>query len=204
MNALVEVLEAARDRGLLGPGPADAHIRHSRGFAEAAGAAPDRLALDLGSGGGVPGLVLATEWPESEWVLLDGRARSAAFLTEAVARLGLGARVTVRELRAEEAAREPGLRGAVQLVVARGLAGPGTTAECAAGFLVVGGRLIVSEPPGSAGERWPAAALGQVGLSPAEIRETASGYRFAVFGQERPCPSRYPRRVGVPAKRPLF
>ena len=203
-SSLLEVLETARERGLLGPGPVAAHVGHARGFAEAAGRAPGGLALDLGSGGVVPGLVLAMTWPESRWVLLDGRARSAEFLTEAVGRLGLTPRVEVRERRAEEAARDPGLRGAAELVVARGVAGPGVTAECAAGFLAVAGQLVVSEPPGSTGERWPAEALALVGFAPAQVRETAGGYRFAVLRQERPCPPRYPRRVGIPAKRPLF
>ena len=203
--ALVEVLEEGRRRGLLGPGPVETHIRHAHGFVDAAGGAPSAgTALDLGSGGGIPGLVLAAAWPASSWILLDGRARSAAFLVEAVGRLELGARVRVHEGRAEEAAHDPALRGMTELVVARGLGSPAVTAECGAGFLAVGGRLVVSEPPGSTGSRWPAAALAVLGMGPAEVVESGAGYRYAVLRQQTPCPRGYPRRVGIPGKRPLF
>lgn len=202
--ALVEMLETARRRGLLGPGPVETHIGHALGFAEAAGGPPPGLALDLGSGGGVPGLVLAVEWPGSEWVLLDGRARSAEFLTEALARLELGNRVRVCEARAEVAAHDGGLRGSFHLVVARGLGSPAVTAECGAGFLAAGGQLVVSEPPGSTGSRWLRGSLAALGLGGARVVESAAGYRYAVLRQEGACPPAYPRRVGVPGKRPLF
>ena len=200
---LVEVLELARGRGLLGPGPVETHLRHALGFGEAAGGPPPGLALDLGSGGGIPGLVLAMEWPESEWVLLDGRSRSAQFLTAAAARLGLAGRIRIVEGRAEEAAHDGALRGSARLVVARGLGSPGVTAECGAPFLGVGGHLVVSEPPGSTGSRWPREPLSELGLASAQVVECA-GYRYAVLEQEAPCPARFPRRVGIPAKRPLF
>ena len=201
---LVEVLELARAQGLLGPGAVEGHVRHALGFGEAAGGPPDGRALDLGSGGGIPGLVLAMQWPASEWVLLDGRTRSARFLDEAVTWLGLEERVKVVEGRAEEVAHDEHLRGSVRLVVARGLGGPAVTAECGAGFLAPGGRLVVSEPPGSTGVRWPAPALAELGLGPAAVIESSGGYSYAVVEQREPCPSRYPRRVGIPAKRPLF
>jgi 16S rRNA (guanine527-N7)-methyltransferase len=202
--ALVEVLGAARERGLLGPGGVETHVAHALGFGEAAGGRPHGVALDLGSGGGIPGLVLALEWPDSEWLLLDGRVRSTRFLTEAVGRLGLEKRVRVIEARAEVAGHDPALRGSVHLVVARGLGSPAVTAECGAGFLRPGGRLVVSEPPGSIGSRWSPSALAKLGLSPAAVVEGAGGYGYAVLEQVAVCPARYPRRVGIPAKRPLF
>lgn len=199
------MLEAAKRRSLLGPGPVAPQIEHAVGFGQAAGGPPAGLALDLGSGGGIPGLVLAVEWPDSRWVLVDGRARSAGFLREAVAELGLEARVTVREARAEVAGHDLALRGRVALVVARGVGGPAVTAECAAGFLAVGGTLVVSEPPESSGSRWPAEGIAALGLGPAVVVESsAGGYRYAVLSQVTPCPDRFPRRVGIPGKRPLF
>ena len=201
---LVEILELARSRGLLGPGAVETHLRHALGFGAAAGGPPSGLALDLGSGAGIPGLVLAVEWPASEWVLLDGRARSTRFLTEAVARLGLDERVKVVEARAEMAGHDPALRGSADLVVARGLGSPAVTAECGAAFLRPGGLLVVSEPPASTGARWSADALAELGLGPASVVKRAGGYGYAVLEQMTPCPGRYPRRVGIPAKRPLF
>jgi 16S rRNA (guanine527-N7)-methyltransferase len=91
-------------------------------------------------------------------------------------------------------------------VTARGFGRPAITAECAAPFLRLGGLLVVSEPPPSsvaaAGERWPADGLALCGLAPERVWATAFHYRS--LRQSSPCPDRLPRRVGVPAKRPLF
>src|SRR5690606_17211507 len=122
--------------------------------------------LDLGSGGGVPGLVLAVRRPDLDVVLLDAMSRRCTFLEAAAAELGLAGRVRVVCERAEVAARDPELRGTFDVVVARSFAAPPVTAECAAGFLRVGGRLLVSEPPDHTGEeRWPAAPLDELGLT---------------------------------------
>jgi len=200
-------LERSRELGFLGPGPIEPHIEHARRFADAATelAAGDepRRALDLGSGGGLPGLVLVAAWPATEWWLLDANERRTDFLVDAVETLGVGDRVTVLRGRAEELAHGTDLRGRFDLVTARSFGKPAFTAECAAGFLVVGGRLVVSEPPederGDERSRWDPAGLGLLGLEPVGVRDGCQVVRAAA-----PCPDRYPRRVGIPAKRPLF
>ena len=197
---LHETLNRARDLGFLGPGPIDEHIRRAIDLSVATDEAPAR-ALDLGSGGGVPGLPLMLLWPQSRWVLLDASSKRAAFLKEAVAELGLGERAEVELGRAETVARS-NLRGAFDLVVARGFAGPAVSAECGSAFLRSGGRMIVAEPPGGAPSRWDPAGLRLLGMEigPALHSPTAC----QVLLQEQACPDRYPRRVGVPAKRPLW
>lgn len=161
--------------------------------------------LDLGSGGGLPGLVLATYRPELELTLLETRQRACRFLREAVATLEL-AGVTVLEARAEDAARRPGLRGLFDAVVARSFGPPAVTAECAVGFLRTGGRLVVSEPPGDAergaASRWPQPGLAELGLGP-PAPGGGPGASFVLMAKTRP-DDRWPRRVGVPAKRPLW
>ena len=202
-SRLRPVLEEARQLGFLGPGPIEAHIEHALGFG-ADGPAPAR-ALDLGSGGGVPGLVLAVvRWPTCRWTLLDAGKRRCAFLEWACDELALAARVTVRWGRAEEAGREPELRGTIDLVTARGFAAPGITAECAAPFLASGGRLEVSEPPSGSTDRWSTQGLALLGLGPAVRSLPRPGVSIATMARLVPCPDRYPRRVGIPAKRPLF
>jgi 16S rRNA (guanine527-N7)-methyltransferase len=161
-----------------------------------------RRIVDLGSGGGVPGLVLALELPGTAWLLLDSNTRRTAFLGEAVEQLGLVDRVRIWEGRAEVAGRDPAVRAGADAVVARGFAGPAVTAECAAPLLGVGGRLIVSEPPGTSGERWDPAALHQLGLGPPRLVQ--GDYTYVILEQGALCPDRFPRRVGVPGKRPLF
>lgn len=172
--------------------------------------------LDLGSGGGLPGLVLAHRWPASEGVLLDASDRSARFLTSAIDVCGLEPRIVVRRDRAEVAGRDRTLRTSFDAVVSRSFGPPPVVAECAAPFLRVGGVLVVSEPPvaspttGSTvgGEeadpngRWPPAELAVVGLRPEILIRIPFGYQ--VLRQMSPCPDRFPRRVGVPAKRPLY
>lgn len=160
-----------------------------------------RRALDLGSGGGVPGLPLALARPDMEWILLDGSVTRCDFLRLAVTQLGLIDRVSVLAARAEEAGRSE-LRGRFGVVTARSFGSPAVTAECAAPFLEVNGCLIVAEPPGGANSRWPTEQLATLGLRPAlAVSEPTA---FQVLVQERPCPDRYPRRTGVPTKRPLF
>lgn len=205
MRDLEAVLEAGKSLGLLGPGPVERHIAHAHGFAEAIGEVPG-LSLDLGTGAGVPGAILALALPGSRWVLLDASRRRAAFAAEAVRSLGLSDRVEVVARRAEEAGRDETMRGAFGLVVARAFGPPAAVAECAAPFLAVGGRLVVSEPPDEVPHspaqerpRWPAEGVSLVGLA---VDRRWEGYQTLV--QVKACPDRFPRRVGMPARRPLF
>jgi len=200
VSTLLAILDEARAWGFLGPGPVTDHVVHADGFAAALATAPAR-ALDLGSGGGVPGLVLAERWPATTWVLLDSQDRRTAFLEQAVARLGWADRVRVVRARAEEAGHDGDLRGSFDLVTARSFGPPAVTAECAAPFLRVGGSLLVSEPP-EAIPRWPDEGLARLGLELVGVG--AAPARVARLRQVTSCPPTYPRGVGRPAKRPLF
>jgi 16S rRNA (guanine527-N7)-methyltransferase len=204
---LASVIKEAQRRRFVGDAPIAEAIEHARGFAigvdAGLGGAPQRF-LDLGSGGGLPGLALLELWDSVSAVLVDASQKRCAFLRDAVAALGLGRRAEVVEGRAEALGRRSGLRGGFDLVTARGFGRPAATAECAAPFLRFGGLLVVSEPPSTAGasERWPAAGLAVVGLAPEQSWSTRFHYRS--LRQVAPCPDRYPRRVGIPGKRPLF
>lgn len=208
---LLAVLEGARARGLVGPGPLGIHVDHALAWAEALEPAPARF-LDLGTGAGVPGLVLALRWPATTAVLLDSRHRSVDWVGEAAARLGVEGRVEWVEARAEAAGRDPRLREAFPLVVARGFGAPAITAECGAAFVVPGGRLSVSEPPeaatteagaSGAGERWPEAVLAELGLRVGSRTGTGAA-TFVVLEKTAPLDDRWPRPVGRPGRRPLW
>ena len=163
-----------------------------------------RSVLDLGSGGGLPGLVVAQHWPTSEVTLLDAGERRAAFLVSVVERLLLRPHVSVACGRAEVLGREANLRGRFELVVVRAFGPPAVVAECGRPFLADGGRLVVSEPPASDGDRWNhPEGLALLGLTQAEF-VVRRAHRFQVLRASGPCPDRYPRRTGVPTKRPLF
>lgn len=196
---LVEALERARRLGVLGPGPIDDHLRHARGFVAALEEIPSgATVIDLGSGGGVPGLVVGEARPDLHLVLLDSLERRCALLAEAIVALGWSDRAEVVEGRAEEIGRSS-WRGRAAGITARSFGPPATVAECAAPLLAVDGVLVVSEPPAGP-DRWPAEGLARLGL----VDEGAVAGGFRRLRQVSACPEEYPRRVGLPAKRPLF
>jgi 16S rRNA (guanine527-N7)-methyltransferase len=201
---LTQQLDEARTRGFVGPGPVDVHLDHGEAMAAAVEGDFRGRFLDLGSGGGVPGLVLLATWGHATATLLDARRRRCSFLEGTLEDLGWAERASVACGRAEELARAPDFRGAFELVVARGFGGPATTAECAVGFLVPEGQVVVSEPPGTPDpHRWPADGLAELGLSGPELR-SGGGAGVAILTATGPVGERWPRRVGVPGRRPLW
>lgn len=199
---LLELLEEAQRRGFLGPRPVEEQLAHSEALAALAGP-PDGPFLDLGSGAGLPGLAIALAFPDSTGVLLDSGQRRTKLLDDAVRELDLAPRISVRTGRAEQLAREPDLRARFSLVVARSFGPPAVTAECARGFLQTGARLLVSEPPSSPTDRWPSTGLRELSLEGPRIHQGA-GATAAELTATGPPPDRYPRRPGIPAKRPLW
>jgi 16S rRNA (guanine527-N7)-methyltransferase len=199
---LLGLLQGAQDLGLIGPGPLTAHLDHTHAWAEALGEPPSAF-LDIGSGGGLPGLPLALEWRSARATLLDSRHRSVEWIEGAVDRLGWDSRVTAICERAETSARVPELRESFPLVVARGFGPPAVTAECGSPFVAVGGRLSVSEPPGGDASRWPADPLETLGLRLAETRVVGEA-SFVMLEKVEGVSDRVPRRVGKPEKRPLW
>lgn len=204
-EALLEVLARSQQLGLIGGALAE-QIRHAERFGtvleglQASGLLPTPASgLDLGAGGGLPGLVLARRSGSISWVLLDSMRRRTAVLEDHVARLGLGGQVQVVCERAEAAGRAQVWRGRFDVVVARSFGPAAATAECAAPLLREGGYLAVSEPPESDGARWPADGLAPLGLRPLDVQEGVMLLR-----QETAVDDRWPRRVGLPRKRPLF
>lgn len=197
---LLEVLERARRLGVLGPGPVLDHVSHTEGFIAALEDLPEgSLLIDLGSGGGVPGLVIAEARPNLRVVLLDSLERRVALLAEAVVAMNWEGRVVAELARAEDTGRSPQWRGQADAVTARSFGPPATVAECAAPLLRVDGILVVSEPPEDT-DRWPADGLAPLGL----VDEGSPVPGMRRLRQTSPCPETYPRRVGMPAKRPLF
>jgi len=200
------VLADARRLGFLGPGPVADQVARSLAFATTAGAPPDGLAVDLGTGGGLPGLVLALAWPDSHWLLIDSNHRRASWLDGATGGLGIATRVEVACERAELLGRGA-RRQTADLVTARGFGPPGPTAECAAPLLRLRGRLLVADPPQGQVDRWPTTGLDRLGLeldSTAVVTTPAGPISITCIVATSDCGPLYPRRVGVPFKRPLF
>lgn len=199
---LLDVWRAGQALSAVGPGPVAVHLDHSAALA--AELDPPERAVDLGSGAGIPGLALAGLWPGSEWLLVDASRRRVQLLRSAVRRLGWERRVHAVHDRAEDLARRERWRTWADLVVARSFGPPAATAECGVGFLRPGGILVVTEPPEeSTTERWPVEGLRQLGLSPLPS-PSGDAVRVQRLVLDDPVDPRWPRRTGVPTRRPLF
>ena len=202
---LPRVLEESRARGFLGPNAIEPHFTHSLGFAlcwEERESRPPTSFIDLGSGGGLPGLFLLDRW-RCPAVFTDSMLKRAKFLEEVLEWDGAPDNGSVVTGRVEEIARFPGYIESFDLVTARSFGPPAVTAECGAQFIKIGGVLIVSEPPeDSDSERWNAEKLADLGLV-AEGR-VRHGAAYQVLRKTHSTPGEYPRSIGVPRKRPLF
>ena len=151
---LMSVLTESQRLGFLGTRPIPEVIAHAQGFVAAVPQLA-RTVVDLGSGGGVPGLVIARDRPDLHVTLLDRRTKRTDFLERMVRRLGWHDRVTVVAADAARFADEHP-RG-FDVVVARGFGPPDVTLGYGAALVVPGGRIVISEPP--TGDRWDPAGL---------------------------------------------
>jgi 16S rRNA (guanine527-N7)-methyltransferase len=158
--------------------------------------------LDLGSGGGLPGLVLLEEWG-CKAVLTDSMEKRMVFLREVLEWPEAPSGAEVITARAEDLARENGFGEAFDLVTARSFGPPAVTAECAVRFLKIGGLLIVSEPPDdSQADRWPADGLAKLGMT--SLGRVRFGAAYQILEKSSPTLPVYPRPSGTPKKNPLF
>jgi 16S rRNA (guanine527-N7)-methyltransferase len=168
--------------------------------------APGR-ALDLGTGGGVPGILLALARPAVSWTLVDSVAKKADAVRGFAEALGIN-NVTVLAHRAETLGRDARHRGQFDLVAARACASLPVLAEYALPLLRVGGALVAWKGPVQAGElRAGRAAAAGLGGGDPEVQPTRiaalGGHRFVVVAKIGATPTGFPRRPGEPARRPL-
>ena len=179
-EALHQALEESHHRGFLGPGPILPHLQSAALFAQAL---PSLVAegcikgefslLDMGSGGGLPGLPLLRWFPSLRGTLVDARSKRTRFLQEVLVPLDLAGRTRVVTGRIEEMGNELG--DDYDVVTARSFGPPSATVELASHLLNPGGCVLVSEPPG--GRLWAADGLAQLGL----VQASAEGDPIAKF-----------------------
>ena len=162
--------------------------------------------VDVGSGGGLPGLALKVALPEVRLTLVEANRRKAAFLVHAAARLGL-AGVEVVARRAEEAGRDPALRDRFDAAVARALAPMPVLVELCLPFVRPGGRLLAMKAGAEAEVRAAAPAIARLAGRFVALVEAPSAARtlgqVVVIEKLGPTPDEFPRRPGVPSRRPL-
>jgi 16S rRNA (guanine527-N7)-methyltransferase len=161
--------------------------------------------VDVGSGGGLPGLPLKISRPDLELTLIDADQDKAAFLVQACAALGLRG-VKVLAARAEDVGRDPQCRETFDLAVARALAPMPVLVELCLPLVRVGGRLLAQKTRAESvtvAER-AIELLGGRLLSVVDARSAARVTGTVVVVEKiRPTPAAYPRRPGIPARKPL-
>jgi 16S rRNA (guanine527-N7)-methyltransferase len=174
------------------------HLAESRALLDAVAPPQGGAVIDVGTGGGVPGIPLAILRPDLRMVLLDSDQRKAAFLTHVSGVLELR-NVEVRCARVEEEARRDPLREAFDAAVSRALAPPPVMCELLLPLVRIGGvcATLVGDAAQAAADCAAAAHL----LGGAAPR-TAPGDVLLV-DKVAATPDIYPRRAGVPLRKPL-
>ncbi|HSR24415.1 MAG TPA: 16S rRNA (guanine(527)-N(7))-methyltransferase RsmG [Candidatus Eisenbacteria bacterium] len=159
-----------------------------------------RSLVDVGSGGGMPGLPLKIARPDLRVTLIEADRRRAAFLVHAAARLDLDVQVVPE--RAETAGHGP-LRESFDVAVCRALAAMPVLAELCLPLVRVGGRLLAMK--GQVEEA--AAAIAELGGGPPRVVPAPTSARrrgvIVVVPKVGPTPALYPRRPGLPGRRPI-
>ena len=171
-------------------------------------APPASRILDLGSGGGIPGVVLAVAFRDRTFVLLDATGKKVSFLRECIDDLGLENASAVHG-RAEELAYELPWRSAFDLVTARAVTSLAALLELGLPFLRVKGWLLLPKGADIDEElRIARRAAGTLGGSIVEasfLPDVGSFVetRLVLVRKDLPTPAHFPRRAGIPARSPL-
>jgi len=161
----------------------------------------DGALVDVGAGGGLPGIPLAIATGR-EVLLVEATAKKAAFLTRALTELGVAGEVVAQ--RAEVAAHDSRYRERFGTATARAVASAPTVAELTVPFLRIGGRALLQRGALDDAERQAVAdAAPMLGARLVAERLVNGARRVLILEKVAPTPQRFPRRSGVPEKRPL-
>ena len=167
-----------------------------------------RSLVDVGSGAGFPGIPLSIMLPEVHVVMVDSLDKRVKFLKSVIDALELNAEAV--HARAEDAARRPELRERFDMAVARAVAPMCVLCEYLLPFVRVGGRMLALKGPSLEDELADAVRAVDVlggsvgGVETVEIPGRDWSHRLAYIDKIAPTPGQYPRKAGVPEKKPLI
>lgn len=164
--------------------------------------------IDIGTGGGIPGMVLAIARPGIDVTLLDATRKKIAFLERTAIDLGLDNVRTIHG-RAEEVGLDRAIRGRFDFGTARAVSSIAALMELGLPLLKLGGFLLLSKGAGIDDEIEAGARAGQiVGGTVIEASflpeaETSIATQLVIVEKTAPTPGAYPRRSGIPSRNPL-
>ncbi len=165
-----------------------------------------RSLIDIGSGAGVPGIPLKIVEPSLQIALVEATRRKSEFLEAVVADLDLTG-VEIVTKRAEEAGHDSRYRSAFDFATAKALAPLRTLAELTLPFVRMGGLVVApkgKEAEGEVKDAQTALETLKGGVRAVELIPLAQPEQYVVLiDKELPTPAQFPRRPGMPAKRPL-
>ena len=150
-SLLLAALAVIQARGAIGERSLIAAVRHADRFVALVPAGPQSI-VDLGSGGGLPALVIAWRRDDVIVTMVERRATRADLLRRAVISLGLGERCTVRDVDVAVVCEDS--RGTFDVVTSRSFSDIATTTGFADRLLAPGGTALVSEPPNDRSDQW--------------------------------------------------
>ena len=165
--------------------------------------------IDVGTGGGFPGLAIAIALPKARVTLLDSVGRKTAAVEAMANTLGLADRVRVRTERIETTGRDGAFRGSFDRAVARAVAAAPVVAEYLVPLLNTDGQALLYRGQWNDTDALPfnkALRLLQARLVEVQHRQLPNdrGTRHLLRVQPNgPCPRSYPRAVGTPSREPL-
>ena len=164
--------------------------------------------MDVGSGAGLPGIPLKIAWPQIRLTLLESVGKKTVFLSHLVNALGLED-VEVITGRAEEVAHLSSYREKFDIAISRGVAGMATLSELCLPFCRIAG-IFIAQKKGDINQEVIKAekAIALMGgqllqVKPVNLPDLADNRYLVVVKKISPTPTRYPRRPGMPGKRPL-
>lgn len=164
--------------------------------------------IDVGSGAGIPGLLLKICRPDLKVTLLDARKKRIGFLQQTVAQLKLK-NIECIWARAEEVGHNSNYREGYSIAVARGLARLNLLVEYCLPLVKIEGFLVAYKgPEGDQELKTAQKAIALMGGGETEIWQKIlpggeEKRKLIIIKKERHTPENYPRRAGIPAKRPI-
>ncbi len=164
-------------------------------------------AVDVGSGAGIPGIPLLLAWPQIRLTLIESVQKKGVFLRQTLKALGIDAAVLIE--RAEIAGQESVHRAGFDLVLARAVAELATLSELTLPLARLGGLVVLPKGPKAGAEveaaRYAIHLLGGelLGVHALAVPGVLEERTVVILRKARPTPPAYPRKPGLPGKRPL-